>query len=125
MWGSKMEYSSVEHLKEIFDLFIVRWSEDGTAVRCLADSSAFHVSLFGFVFVNEDRDLIWIAPSLESAQKAEVGVRFRFTDIASASHKEVSEALPEDLDSLSKQMERVVRLTFKSGGNLFIYELPQ
>lgn len=119
-----MEYSSSEHLREIFDLFVFRWFEDGTSVRCLADAPSFSVSLFGFVFINEDRDLVWIAPSLESAQQAEVGIRFRFRDVVSASHKEVTEALPEEVASLSKQMERGVRLRFRSGGNLFIYELP-
>jgi len=119
-----MEYSSPEHLREIFDLFVFRWAEDETSVRCLVDTPSLSASVFGFLFVNEDRDLVWISPTLESAQKAEVGIRFRFSDVVSASHKEVSEASPEEFASLSRQMERVVRLTFRSGENLFIYERP-
>ncbi len=82
-----MEYSSPEWLREIFDLFIFRWFEDGTPIRCLADAPFFSAAMFGFVFVDEDRDLIWVSPSLESAQKAETGIRFRFSDIVLATHR--------------------------------------
>jgi hypothetical protein len=101
----KMAYSSPEHLREIFDLFIFRLFGDVTSVRYSADSPSLSVSLFGCVFVNDDRDLVWIAPTLESAQKAKAGVRFRFRDVVSSSHKEVTEASPDEIAALSTQME--------------------